>query len=145
MCLSFQFVADPPATHGGLPWEFEEVFAGVGYLEIGSCAGRFITAVITSLNCFFPCSTKMAGASTISSTLIILITCSLVCWSEAQKQVSFLTMYFVMIKVIQSWMCMIFCFVFLQAYVVYMGASVGMAKGYLRSSHLQMLLSAVGR
>ena len=31
---------------------------------------------------------------------------------------------------------MIFCFVFLQAYVVYMGASVGMAKGYLRYSHL---------
>lgn len=58
----------------------------------------------------------MAGASTISSTLIILIICSFVCWSEAQKQ----------------------------AYVVYMGASVGMAKGYLRSSHLQMLLSAVG-
>lgn len=58
----------------------------------------------------------MAGASTISSTLIILIICSFVCWSEAQRQ----------------------------AYVIYMGSSVGMAKGFLRYSHLQMLVSAVG-
>lgn len=58
----------------------------------------------------------MAGASTTSSTLIILIICSFVCWAEAQRQ----------------------------AYVVYMGSSGGMAKSYLRYSHLQMLVSAVG-